>query len=569
MIMKKTILSFLFLFFFVSSVSATTSYVSKTENGHAYKVMKVVLDGKSKIVVGVAPNYTPAKSLKTLMEDMWWTHAINGGFFCPDEAAYSRCNRGTSDLIRISNWTLYSVWWKHVWPYRAVFGFDSDWEVLPLATNDDKYYQWWQRENKNLDTMTNGIMMPMLVKNWVNVAVLFDEMNNDPKQGKASNKTFICSTQDNSTIYMWYVDGVTFSSLADYIITTFGCYNAIQLDNGWTKAMVYNNSYVAWPGRSMRDAFIIVEWDGWAVVTPTDSAASYTTEELQTAITWMYNQWLTMYNTIEKFLPNNNMTREEASKFFSVFAKKEFKKTEIAGMSCSFYDIKKADPTLVSSITGACNLGIFKWYKWYFTPLDRLTNAQAITVLMRIIVGQMEEPTNAFYMNYLLKAKEFDLIGNVDMSVNITRWEAAILLYKAHLYREKNIIIEDEDDVVEDINTISTIEGTQTNSNSNEVDGSFDYDICRTPNFILACALWLSSCPAECLDTYNYSSSTSSENWNDSDYSVCYDNNIIPACVAQTNACPSICLDNFTYTSTTTYNPDTNTTTTVNHISSK
>lgn len=156
-----------------------------------------------------------------------------------------------------------------------------------------------------------------------------------------------------------------------------------------------------------------------------------TENKLQTAITWMYNSGLTMYSTIEDFLPNNTMTREEASKFFSVFAKTIFNKTEDISNTCSFKDISKADSTLKDSINSACRLGIFKWYNRYFSPFDKLTNAQAITVLMRIMVGQMEEPTTAFYSNYVAKAKEYGLISSININQNITRWEAAILLYKA------------------------------------------------------------------------------------------------------------------------------------------
>jgi len=156
-----------------------------------------------------------------------------------------------------------------------------------------------------------------------------------------------------------------------------------------------------------------------------------TENELQTAITWMYNSWLTMYNTIDNFLPNNTMTREEASKFFSVFAKIIFNKTEDTANTCSFRDINNADSTLKDSINSACRLGIFKWYNRYFSPFDKLTNAQAITVLMRIMVGQMEEPTTTFYTNYVAKAKEYWVIGSINLNQNITRGEAAILLYKA------------------------------------------------------------------------------------------------------------------------------------------
>jgi hypothetical protein len=95
---------------------------------------------------------------------------------------------------------------------------------------------------------------------------------------------------------------------------------------------------------------------------------------------------LTSKATITDFLPNNTMTREEASKFFSVFAQKEFNKVESSNLSCDFNDIKNADPTLRKSITSSCKLGIFQGYKNNFTPHDKLTNAQAVTVLMRIMV---------------------------------------------------------------------------------------------------------------------------------------------------------------------------------------
>jgi hypothetical protein len=74
----------------------------------------------------------------------------------------------------------------------------------------------------------------------------------------------------------------------------------------------------------------------------------------------MYSNGLTSKSTLADYLPNNTMTREEASKFFSVFAKTIYDKSENSTAACSFYDIKRADPTLTSSITSACKLGIFK-----------------------------------------------------------------------------------------------------------------------------------------------------------------------------------------------------------------
>lgn len=466
--MKKLLTWLLIIGILFWYTSATTTYVSKTENWHAYKVFKVVLDGKSKIVVGVAPNDSLAKSLKTLMDEMWWTHAINWGFFCPSDYAY--CGAfGYSDWLRKSNWILYSNFSEDVGDNKSVFGFNQSGWVAPMAFKEPRTrISQWVRQNDAVDKIYNGMMMPTLVKDGVNVAVLNDDMNNNPKQGAVNNKTFICSTQDNSTIYMWFVDGVTFSSVADYIIDTFGCYNAILLDNGSTKAMVYNNNYVAWPWRAMRDAFIIIEGDWWAVVNQTEATISYTTEELQTAITWMYNQGLTMYSTIDDFLPNNTMTREEASKFFSVFAKTIFNKSESTSFSCGFKDLTKADSTLRESISSSCRLGIFKWYKGYFSPFDKLTNAQAITVLMRIMVWTLEEPTNVYYTNYLLKAKEFGLISNIDTNAPIKRWDAAILIYKAYLNNsQNNTTITDVENIV-DITPSTNYDISNSNNNTIE-----------------------------------------------------------------------------------------------------
>ncbi len=419
----------------ISFASATTTYLAKTENGHVYKVMKVALDGKSKIVVSAVASSMPAQSLQTLMENAGGTQAINGAYFCPDEAAYSWCVGNTTDTLRKANGQLYSKRSKDIGMYKSLFGFAADGTPITVA-NDGTY-----KEDPNVDIVENGIAMPTLVKDGINVAVLNNEMNNDAKQSKIGNKTFICSTKDNSVIYMWYVDGVTFSSIADYIIETFNCYNAIQLDNGWSKAMINDGKYVAGPWRNIMDAFVVIEGDAvWTKVVTGDSANEVdtaTTEELKTAVDWMYTAGLTSKATLADFLPNKTMTRQEASKFFSVFAKSEFNKTEKASDTCAFSDMRLSDTTLTTSITSACKLGIFKWYKGNFDPRAKLDNAQAITVLIRIMVGMLTEPTNKYYTNYILKAKEFGLIGEVNVKNAITRGEAAILLYKAHLYREE------------------------------------------------------------------------------------------------------------------------------------
>lgn len=435
--MKKLFILILSIFF-IGFVSATTTKLGGTENWHSYSVLKIQLDWKSKIVVPTIDNWQDPQSLKTLTNRVWWTHAINWWFFQP--ASYTTNNIPYTDGLRIFEWKFYSKRGKDIASNRTVFWFDWDWKPMPLVERDWRYRENWWRENKWFIGMKNWMMMPTLVKNWINVAVLNSEMNNDPKQWKAWEKTFICSTRDNSIVYMWYVSNVTFSSIANYIIDTFACYNAILLDGGWTRSMMYKSQYVVWPWRDMMDAFVVIEWDNiWADIKETKNNYIVNTdnEKLENAIMWMYNAGLTMYNDVEHFLPDNNMTREEASKFFSVFAKKEFGLREKSNNTCNFTDTKWADQTLVSSITSSCRLWIFKWYNNKFMFKDKLTNAQAVTVLMRIMFGTMQEPTSSYYTNYLLKAKEIWLVWNINVKSNITRWEAAIMLYDSSIYREE------------------------------------------------------------------------------------------------------------------------------------
>lgn len=437
--MKKILLGIMIASAMCGTTFATTTSLTNSENGHGYKVLKVVLDGNSKIVVNAVPNKSPAQSLKTLMLEAGWSYAINWWFFCPDEKEYSRCKPNTSDLVRKENGILYSTRSTDIGSQKSVFGFDTTW--LPLFVSDNGGYEL----DTDVDLVHNGIWMPTLVKAWLNVAVNNEAMNSDPKQWAVGNKSFICSTQDKSTIYMWYIDGVTFSSLADYLIQTFKCHNAIQLDNWWSKAMIANKNYVEWPWRDIMDAYVIIEGSNvWPVVIP--DIEKYSVRDLQAAITRMYSKGLTKYDTIATFMPFSNMTREEASKFFGVFASWEFLKTEYPNNMCDFTDIKSADWSLVPNIVSSCKLGLFKWSQWNFIPKDKLTTAQAIAVLIRIMVGTLDETTTPWYTSYITKAKEFELIGNLIPETNISRWQAAILLYKAHLYREahSNIVIPDE-----------------------------------------------------------------------------------------------------------------------------
>lgn len=189
-------------------------------------------------------------------------YAINGAFYCPK--SYKWCAgelADSTDKLRKSHGQLLSYWGKDLGVYDALFGFDAEGKVAPLArqVRGDVYWKNGGWENPAVDVVAHGIAAPVLVQDGVNVGVQNTEMNADAKQKKANNKSFICANADGSIVYMGFVNGQTFARMGDYLINTFQCHQAILLDNGGTKAMIVKDQYVAGPGRNMLDAFVVIE----------------------------------------------------------------------------------------------------------------------------------------------------------------------------------------------------------------------------------------------------------------------------------------------------------------------
>ena len=141
--------------------------------------------------------------------------------------------------------------------------------------------------------------------------------------------------------------------------------------------------------------------------------------DLQDAITWMYNQWLTSLKTVSTFMGEDYLTREQASKFFVQFGKKVLGKVVDSKKEVKLGDLKKANGTLQSYIKEANQLWLFKWVNGKFLPFNKLTRAQAIAVIIRANNWQQNEKTNPWYMGYyniinnywLLTWLSFDVIA--------------------------------------------------------------------------------------------------------------------------------------------------------------
>lgn len=153
-----------------------------------------------------------------------------------------------------------------------------------------------------------------------------------------------------------------------------------------------------------------------------------TTPTAQEIIDFLYAKGATIFNTQDKFMFHSNITREQASKFFVMIKKTVFpekKVSKAAGTSCTFKDLKKADKSLQSYITEACEMWLFKGHAGNFMPFDKLTYGQAITVLMRIINNwPMDETQGAYYTNYFKKATQLGITTRFDeanANANVTR----------------------------------------------------------------------------------------------------------------------------------------------------
>jgi len=117
---------------------------------------------------------------------------------------------------------------------------------------------------------------------------------------------------------------------------------------------------------------------------------SFADSQLDGAVSWMHSNWLTKFDNASDFMSTQSLRRDEATKFFVQYAKESLGLSPDTSKSCNFTDLDKARPDLKDLIKESCQLGLFQWYNWKFMPTQSLTNAQAITVLIRMIDGNKE-----------------------------------------------------------------------------------------------------------------------------------------------------------------------------------
>lgn len=243
------------LIFTTYSVSAWQEYINKSIDWHNVKVIKVILDWNHKVISASSNSW---EDFEKLVKNAWWVSWVNWWYFCP--ADYSHCWWvNSTNNMRIQEWEISSQYWKDLWE-KWLMWFDEDGKPFFIANN--YWYVAWLNQKYNhdkFDELEYGISnFPVYLLEWENVVNSFSEID-DKKMNTRWIKSFICHDQSRNNIYMWNVSNITVPEMPEFIETHFWCYNAINLDSGWSLWMMYEWNIVYKPWRQIMDAFVVIE----------------------------------------------------------------------------------------------------------------------------------------------------------------------------------------------------------------------------------------------------------------------------------------------------------------------
>ena len=157
-------------------------------------------------------------------------------------------------------------------------------------------------------------------------------------------------------------------------------------------------------------------------------------EEIDKALYWMYTNGLTKYDNLVDYRPDDPLLREEAAKIIGQAYIILWYSKDVKNTSCSFSDEAQFDPSLASYVKDTCSYWIFRWSNWSFLPQRSLSKAEALTVLIRILEGELSsEEFSPWWTLYFVKAKNIALSNESDVNSldrPVTRREIALLVYR-------------------------------------------------------------------------------------------------------------------------------------------
>ncbi len=156
-------------------------------------------------------------------------------------------------------------------------------------------------------------------------------------------------------------------------------------------------------------------------------------QEFVDALDWMHENNLTQYYTPSGFMPENELTREQAAHFFVNFAM-QVKWMEAEWDMPDYQDSDQFDETLAESINLAYQMDLMSWSDGNFMAKNNITRAEFFTVAVRMLEWEQDQNVDPWWENYFQKAMELELTQETnawEQDRNISRYEAALILSRA------------------------------------------------------------------------------------------------------------------------------------------
>jgi len=238
----------LFFILFILSLDKSFSY-SYLDFSFEWKDFNVIMYDKQnkdyKLKVAVSDKSKSLWDIAMENNSITW---INWVFFCPSD--YRECWKNSHTINERY------IKWEKKWFYntswdRVVFAWDE-------ALNTFLYQSEQINQDRESDIYYGLANFPLLLQDGkIKTELYRDKWLIDNKMKLKITRNFICSDKEDKYIYFWFVSDSSIDDLA-LALLRFWCYNAINLDAGYSSAFLYNWSYIKWPGREVLD-WIFVE----------------------------------------------------------------------------------------------------------------------------------------------------------------------------------------------------------------------------------------------------------------------------------------------------------------------
>lgn len=213
--------------------------------------------------------------------------------------------------------------------------------------------------------------------------------------------------------------------------------------------------------------------------------------ELIEAISWMHDEWLTKFSTIDKYLPSEVLTRVQAAKVFDIFSTALGREVNdgLLPNACVYSDITALSKEDLLHVQNVCKKGLMHGVDGKFSPDGEMLKSQFMVILVRLFDKNtvVSTKTGPWWQGYFQKARELWLVDISDVNTfdkPIRRYEVALFLYRFNV--RYNIVNNINTNSV-DKQLVTTIDKTKTTKDGKQqIDAYVDMSLFRLNDLDLA-----------------------------------------------------------------------------------